>query len=219
MNSLSEIFPEVWRSRISGVDELLTSLDQSLQKDIQSLQINPSFDRIFAAFELPPEKVKVVILGQDPYPNPVHATGLAFSIPPDVTKFPPTLRNILKEYSDDLGLPTPDSGDLSAWLTEGVLLLNPLLTTRSGESLAHLNAGWESFTEAVLASLAHLPMVAILWGNSAKKYERFFDPDLSIISVHPSPLSAYRGFLGSKPFSRANSLLGGAGISSINWRL
>lgn len=219
MNLLSENLPENWRSRIAGIDEHLRILNDSLALDISRQHINPSVENIFAAFQLPPEEVKVIILGQDPYPNPAHATGLAFSIPPSIAKFPPTLKNILKEYSDDLGFIPPQTGDLSPWVHQGVLLLNPILTTKSGESLAHSNLGWEAFTVAILESLSDRPIVGILWGNNARKYERFFDSHLCITSVHPSPLSAYRGFFGSKPFSRANSLLDGAGISPINWRL
>lgn len=219
MKSLSEIFPESWREFAPGTDQILRELDETLNADFSANNINPTFDRIFAAFALAPEDVKVIILGQDPYPNPAHATGLAFSVPPTLHKLPPTLKNILQEYEDDLGLPAPMSGNLSPWMKQGVLLLNPILTTRSGESLAHQKLGWERFTDVVLAALSDRPIIAILWGNGAKRYERHFKSQFCITSVHPSPLSAYRGFLGSKPFSRANSLLNGAGISPINWRL
>ena len=219
MKSLSKIFPDRWRQITPGVDELLESLDVSLREEIMAENINPTYDRIFRAFELRPNDVKVIILGQDPYPNSSHATGLAFSVPQTIHKFPPTLKNILKEYVDDLGFPIPASGDLSPWQNQGVLLLNPILTTEPGKSLAHQKKGWEIFTDAILASLNNRPIVAILWGNGAKNYENHFNPELCIRSVHPSPLSAYRGFFGSKPFSRANSLLNGAGISPVNWRL
>ena len=163
--------------------------------------------------------MKVVILGQDPYPDPRHATGVAFSIPEEISVRPPTLRNILKEYVDDLGFPEPPSGDLSRWMEEGVLLLNPILTCKSGVSLTHQGIGWEEVSHHLLSSLSSPKIVGVLWGKKALDYQKIFAQEMTVASPHPSPLSAYRGFFGSKPFSTTNERLIGAGISPINWRL
>jgi len=212
---LFEYIPQPWREIMVEYRPILSKISSHIEGD----SFNPSADKIFASLQLPPQNVKVVILGQDPYPNPTHATGLAFSVPREISKRPPTLRNILREYVDDLGYPEPPSGDLSQWAEEGVLLLNPILTSQSGHSLSHQGIGWEDVTEHLLASISSPKLVGVLWGKKASQYQRFFKSEMTISSPHPSPLSAYKGFFGSRPFSTSNHMLIGAGISPINWRL
>jgi uracil-DNA glycosylase len=209
-----ELIPPPWQRILQNERALLAKIS----KVITGERINPERSMIFSALQIPPERVKVVIVGQDPYPASQNATGLAFSIPPFLTEFPPTLRNILKEYSSDLGYPVPMSGDLTMWQQE-VLLLNPILTCRTGESLSHAGIGWELFTRSLLTSLENSKLVGIMWGKRAQGVSRVFSPSMSITSSHPSPLSAHRGFFGSRLFSRTNEMLIGAGISPINWRL
>jgi uracil-DNA glycosylase len=207
--------PEPWQGILGEIKPTLATISHHLDKE----SVNPKIENVFAALHIPPEKVKVVILGQDPYPDPRHATGVAFSIPEEISVRPPTLRNILKEYVDDLGFPEPPSGDLSRWMEEGVLLLNPILTCKSGVSLTHQGIGWEEVSHHLLSSLSSPKIVGVLWGKKALDYQKFFAQEMTVASPHPSPLSAYRGFFGSKPFSTTNERLIGAGISPINWRL
>lgn len=185
--------------------------------------IYPPKDKVFNAFTLTPfEEVKVVILGQDPYHGPNQAMGLSFSVEEKVP-FPPSLRNIFKELHSDLGIEKPASGDLTPWAKEGVLLLNATLTVREGEAQSHGQLGWQIFTDNVIKALNHhpLPIIYILWGAYARKKVELIDTSKHgiIQSAHPSPLSASRGFLGSKPFSKANAWLGQKGRGQINWRL
>lgn len=184
---------------------------------LDPLECTPDRQNIFRAFKEPLESVKVLILGQDPYPGVNVADGLAFSIQPGTRKLPASLRNIFKEYSSDLKLPEPTSGDLSCWNSQGVMLLNRSLTTSVGLRNAHSSNGWLTFTESVAKTLAERDVVAILWGSYAQKVAPHFR--YSISTPHPSPLSAYRGFFGSKPFSRANQILEEIGSSQIDWTL
>ncbi len=177
----------------------------------------PARDSIFRALELDLEKVKVVIFGQDPYPTPGNAMGMAFSIPPEIVRVPASLRNLFQELESDLGVRKPVSGDLSAWESSGVLLLNRVLTTRIGESAAHADLGWQRITDFIAQELGSRGVVAILWGKSAQELSQYFEYQIS--SAHPSPLSAYRGFFGSKPFSRTNELLIAQGKEPIDWNL
>lgn len=177
----------------------------------------PSYGLIFRALELDLEKVKVVIFGQDPYPTPGNAMGMAFSIPPEIVRVPASLRNIFQELESDLGVKKPASGDLSSWENSGVLLLNRVLTTRIGESAAHTDLGWQLITDFIAKELGSRGVVAVLWGKSAQELSRYFQYQIS--SAHPSPLSAYRGFFGSKPFSRTNELLIAQGKEPIDWSL
>jgi len=215
MESLRSLLPREWSRLLVDHLPLLDLIDAAIGESAT----NPDRDQIFAAFALPPVSVKVVILGQDPYPQSENAHGLAFSIPHSVRKFPPTLSNIFKEYHADLGFPIPESGDLTQWRNEGVLLLNSILTCEPGKSLAHVSIGWQEFTNAVLASVVTPKTVGILWGESAKKFSGYFSGDALITSVHPSPLSAYRGFFGSSPFSRCNEILESKLINPISWHL
>lgn len=181
----------------------------------------PEPSRVLRAFTHPMDRVKVVILGQDPYPTPGHSVGLAFCVAPEVAH-PRSLVNIFSELQADLGVDAPSTGDLGPWADQGVLLLNSALTVQSGVSGSHRGRGWEQITDAVIAALVHRPggaPVAILWGKDAQKYSNKFDPRYVISSPHPSPLSARRGFFGSRPFSRANDLLQQQGVAPIEWAL
>lgn len=207
---LYEKLPSQWQEAIPDSKRLLSRID------LPKLRI-PEDGSIFKAFEIPIESIKVVILGQDPYPTPEHATGLAFSVPSGVKKYPPTLKNIFKELSEDVGV-SPTHGNLSLLQNRGVFLLNRVLTTTPHISQAHTNIGWEIFTEAVVKFLSQRPVVFILWGKSAQELAPLIDTSKLIIGVHPSPLSAYRGFFGSKPFSETNAKLANLGISAIDWK-
>ena len=199
--------------------ELYESVRQAYSKTV----VYPPADEIFTAFHLtPPERVKVVILGQDPYHEPGEAHGLAFSVKPDVS-IPPSLQNIYKELHDDLGCAIPNHGCLKSWADQGVLLLNSLLTVEAHRAFSHRSFGWEKFTDAAIEALNRedRPMVFLLWGSAAaaKKPLVRSDKRLVITSPHPSPLSAYRGFFGSRPFSRANDYLMKNGIEPVDWQL
>lgn len=185
----------------------------------ETREILPPSDQRFAAFQLtPPETVRVVILGQDPYPTPGHAHGLAFSAEPHVHPLPRSLGNIYKELADDLGT-APLTGDLRFWARQGVLLLNTALSVPAGDAGGHLKLGWRSLTEQVLAKTAQTPTAYLLWGKPAQKTGADIPntPHLKIETPHPSPLSARRGFFGSKPFSRVNDWLAARGEPIINW--
>jgi uracil-DNA glycosylase len=184
---------------------------------LQGSSIAPAQDRIFAALEVPLSEVRCVIIGQDPYPTAGNAHGLAFSIPDQVAKIPASLKNIFKELHSDLGLEIPQSGNLEKWRDQGVLLLNRFLTTEVGRSNAHSNLGWQMITKGIAEAAANQNAVAILWGTEAQALAPVFRE--SITSVHPSPLSAYRGFFGSKPFSKVNEALIRIGREPIDWRL
>jgi uracil-DNA glycosylase len=166
-----------------------------------------------------PSEAKVLILGQDPYPNSDDAMGLAFSTARRDGKLPASLKNIYRELVDDLDIPYPTSGDLSPWCKQGVVLLNRTLTCAEGESNSHRDIGWREFTDQVVSVLAQQGVVAILWGANAQEVEHHFPKSDCISSVHPSPLSAYRGFFGSKPFSRANQVLVSKGRQPIDWSI
>lgn len=203
--------------------ESFKALSDYLSQEFATETIYPNRDSIWTAFELTDySKVKVVILGQDPYHGPDQAHGLSFSVEKGV-KIPPSLRNIYKELESDLGYPAVNHGNLSKWAEEGVLLLNTVLTVRAGQANSHKNIGWESFTDSVIESLNHSshPIVFILWGKhaQAKKDLINLDKHLVIESSHPSPFSANRSFFGSRPFSRTNQLLIESGQRPIDWQL
>ncbi len=184
---------------------------------VQGTSIAPAKYQIFAALEVPLTEVRCVIVGQDPYPTAGNAHGLAFSIPDEVRKIPASLQNIFKELHTDLGLAIPQSGNLEKWRDQGVLLLNRILTTEVGRSNAHGNLGWQEITKSIAEAAANQNAVAILWGKEAQALTPVFKESIS--SVHPSPLSAYRGFFGSKPFSKVNEALMRIGREPIDWRL
>jgi len=178
--------------------------------------VAPDFNNIFCSLSRSIESTHAVIFGQDPYPTRGHAHGLAFSVNQSVNALPPSLRNIYTELSTDCGV-ARNSGDLSDWFDQGVVLVNRVLTTQIGTSLAHKDLGWQEVTNAVAQELGKHDVVAILWGKSAGELAQYFRPEWRIESVHPSPLSAYRGFFGSKPFSRCNEILVSHQISPIHW--
>lgn len=202
----------------------MQELFQFLEKENNSgKNIFPPQSEIFSAFNLTPfSRVKVVILGQDPYHGKDQAHGLAFSVLPGI-KTPPSLVNIFKELKDDIGLDIPNHGCLRAWAQEGVLLLNNVLTVEESKAASHQNKGWERFTDKVIEILnaEKENLVFILWGNPAQKKAKHLDQNKHFIlkSPHPSPLSVYRGFMGSKPFSQANEYLSSKGLVPINWSL
>jgi len=196
----------------------LSTLDE-IQAAIDSQNFLPERDLVMRALSSDFASAKVLILGQDPYPNPKYANGLAFSVSRDMEKIPASLRNIYQELNSDLGLPIPKHGDLSSWAKQGVVLLNRTLTCRVGESNSHLSVGWSAFTEACVKALAKSDVIAILWGNNAQELARYFDPTRLITSAHPSPLSAYRGFFGSSPFSKVNRALLALEREPIDWAL
>ena len=176
----------------------------------------PSEKNIFAAFYKEPNLIRVLIVGQDPYPNPDYANGLAFSVSPGITQLPASLKNIYKELESDLGIKR-NSGDLSDWANQGVLLINRCLTVEPGKSGSHTDIGWQVFTESVIKYCAINGALGILWGNEAQKLSHYFSKDDLFESVHPSPLSAYRGFFGSKPFSKVNNRLKEKNLEPIKW--
>lgn len=188
-----------------------------------SHMVFPAHPDVFRAFHLTSfATLKVVILGQDPYHGVGQANGLCFSVSPGVS-FPPSLQNIFKELEDDLGVSKPQSGDLAAWAEQGILLLNTTLTVRQGAPASHQGKGWETFTDEVIRCISQKKekIVFVLWGASARRKKSLIDvtKHTCIESVHPSPLSAYRGFFGSKPFSRINQLLRQQGTTEIDWSL
>lgn len=198
-------------------------LREFLKEEYKNQTIFPIMDKIWTAFQWTDYKdVKVVILGQDPYHGAGQAHGLSFSVQPTV-KTPPSLVNIYKELENDLGIPPANHGYLKSWAEQGVFLLNSVLTVREGKAHSHRGKGWEQITDLAIASLnkREKPIVFILWGAAARKKEALIDTDKHFIltSVHPSPLSAYRGFFGSKPFSKTNQILIDSGQTPINWEL
>ena len=198
-------------------DEFLAPHKGRIREILSNRNFAPEYEKVFAALALPLDEVKVVIFGQDPYPTAGQATGLAFSIPRNFQPLPPTLKNIYRELSDDVGVVTPSHGDLSSWSEQGVLLLNRTLTIRAGESNSDQNIGWREITDAIAQELGQRKVCAILWGKNAEELLRFFRSEFTIQSPHPSPLSAYRGFFGSKPFSRSNEILQSIGLNPIDW--
>jgi uracil-DNA glycosylase len=184
---------------------------------IEDEDIAPARELIFQAFTSDLDSIRCVIVGQDPYPTPGNAMGLAFSVPRSVVPIPQSLKNIFTELESDIGIEPPSHGDLSKWSKSGVLLLNRVLTTRLGESNSHREIGWQEVTDRIAAELGKRDVVAILWGKQAQELSKFFN--YSVESVHPSPLSAYRGFFGSKPFSRVNEILQSMGRKEIDWSL
>ena len=182
----------------------------------------PAGDAILRAFSTPLDDVRVLIVGQDPYPTPGHPIGLSFAVAPDVRPIPRSLQSIYRELADDLGIARPTSGDLTPWMRRGVMLLNRVLTVQAGNSGSHRGKGWESFTAAAIEGLVNrpdAPLVAILWGKDAQSLEPMLGDTPIIASAHPSPMSADRGFFGSRPFSRANGLLEELGDDPIDWSL
>ena len=214
MSLATQLHPN-WQSLLGDKVELLYEIEKNLRGE----DYLPTYDRILQALSYDPKIAKILILGQDPYPNRIDAMGLAFSTLRSDGKFPATLQNIFKELSSDIDIEKPKIGDLSPWCEQGVVLLNRTLTCRVGESDSHRDIGWHQFTYEVVRHLAELDVIAILWGKSAQELGNLFTSQRLITSVHPSPLSAYRGFFGSKPFSRANEMLRASHRTQIEWHL
>ena len=214
-----------WEKALKGEfsKDYYKKLFVKIQEEYQTRTIYPPADDIFNAFHFTPlEEVKVVILGQDPYHEPGQAHGLCFSVKPQVP-IPPSLVNIYKELEDDLGCYIPNNGYLEKWARQGVMMLNTVLTVRAHQANSHKDLGWEQFTDAAIRVLAEQdrPMVFVLWGKPAqRKKEMIHNPKHLILeSPHPSPLSAYRGFFGSRPFSRINAYLEQNGLEPIDWQI
>jgi uracil-DNA glycosylase len=201
-----------WQVELASHKALIESIDSF----ITSRSVTPDYNLIFRALNQPIESTRVVIFGQDPYPTKGHAHGLAFSIDSSITNLPASLRNIYKELFADLGITRTD-GDLSDWADQGVMLINRVLSTEIGKSLAHEKLGWQDITERVAQVLGERDVIAVLWGSAALPLKQFFHEQSVITSVHPSPLSAYRGFFGSSPFSQVNAMLRSKGLKEINW--
>ena len=199
------------------VFEPIQGLIDEVLSQISHEEIAPPRESVFRAFEMDLASVRCVIVGQDPYPTLGNAMGLAFSVAPTVTKIPQSLKNIFIELENDVGISSPPNGDLSRWSTSGVLLLNRVLTTKLGESNAHDRIGWQEITDHIAMELGKRDVVSILWGKQAQELSNHFE--YKVLGVHPSPLSAYRGFFGSKPFSQVNQLLDSLGRAPIDWKL
>jgi uracil-DNA glycosylase len=220
--SLIEIVEAGWAEALAPVAGDIAAMGDFLRAEIAAGRTYlPAGDNVLRAFGQPFDAVRVLVVGQDPYPTPGHPIGLSFAVAADVRPLPRSLVNIFKELQDDLGVPAPVSGDLTPWAEQGVLLLNRVLTVRPGKPGSHQGKGWEKVTEQAVRSLAARPqpLVAILWGRQAQSLRPLLDGVARIESVHPSPLSASGGFFGSKPFSRANSYLESAGATGVDWRL
>lgn len=222
MKPLNKIMAEDWALALKTIEPQIRQMGEFLRSEVKAgRRFLPAPANIFRAFKTPLEDVKVLIVGQDPYPDPRYPVGLSFSVKPDVKPIPQSLQNIYKEIVDDIGGEIPENGDLSSWAEQGVMLLNRNLTVEAGKPNSHQGKGWEEITEAAIKALNERdkPMVAILWGNNARQLKTFLtNPKIKIIeSAHPSPLSASRGFFGSKPFSQTNEYLKQHNITPIKW--
>ncbi|MCU1402092.1 MAG: uracil-DNA glycosylase [Microbacteriaceae bacterium] len=222
MSELVELVEPGWAAALEPAAGTIAALGDFLRAESASGRgYLPKGDQVLRAFGYPLADVRVLIVGQDPYPTPGHPIGLSFAVNRAVRPLPRSLQNIYRELRDDLGLATPPHGDLSAWAENGVMLLNRVLTVQPGRSGAHRGRGWESVTELAIRSLVArgTPLVAILWGKDAQSLAPLLGSTPVIASAHPSPLSASGGFFGSKPFSRANAALGQLGAPPVDWSL
>ncbi len=211
-----------WADALAPVEPSIEVMGRFLREELAAGRgYLPSGDHVLRAFQAPLADVRVLVVGQDPYPTPGHPIGLSFSVAPDVRPLPPSLLNIYKELVSDLGVPAPSTGDLSPWATNGVMLLNRVLTVEPGKSAAHRGKGWEKVTDRAIEVLAARggPLAAILWGRDAQTLKPMLGGIPWVESVHPSPLSASRGFFGSRPFSKVNDLLVRQGGQPVDWRI
>ncbi len=211
-----------WAAALEPVEGTLESMGRFLRAELQEgRSYLPEGHQVLRAFQRPLDAARVLIVGQDPYPTPGHPVGLSFSVAPDVRPLPPSLANIFRELVDDLTVPAPSTGDLTPWADQGVVLLNRVLTVQPGRSAAHRGRGWEKVTDRAVEVLATRggPLVAVLWGRDAQALKPLLHGVPWVESVHPSPLSASRGFHGSRPFSRVNDLLVQQGGAPVDWRL
>ena len=219
---LSDLVAPDWASALAPVEPTVHRLGDFLREEVaQGRSYLPAGAHVLRAFERPMADVRVLIVGQDPYPTPGHAVGLSFSVAPDVRPVPRSLVNIYTELEADLGVPRPPHGDLTAWADRGVLLLNRVLTVRPGAAGSHRRQGWEDVTRVAIEALVARggPMVAVLWGRDAQSLTPMLGDTPVVASAHPSPLSARNGFFGSRPFSRVNALLAEQGADPIDWTL
>jgi uracil-DNA glycosylase len=211
-----------WAEALAPVDERIAALGRFLRDErAAGRRYLPADENIFRAFRRPLADVRVLVVGQDPYPNPDYPIGLSFAVERHVWPLPKSLVNIYLEYRSDLDLVPPRHGDLSSWSDQGVMLLNRALTVGANDAGSHRGRGWEEVTERAITALAGRggPCVAVLWGSDARSLKPLLGPVPWVESAHPSPLSAYRGFFGSKPFSRVNRLLEEQGADPVDWTL
>jgi uracil-DNA glycosylase len=219
---LNEIVEAGWAKALEPVAGRNTAMGDFLRSEIAAGRTYlPTGPNVLRAFQQPFDDVRVLIVGQDPYPTPGHPVGLSFSVAPDVHPLPGSLVNIFREYSADLGFPPPSNGDLTPWTRHGVLLLNRALTTAPRKPAAHRGKGWEEVTEQAIRALVArgAPLVSVLWGRDARNLRPLLGDLPAVESSHPSPMSADRGFFGSRPFSRANEMLTRQGAELVDWRL
>lgn len=219
---LAELIAPDWAEALAPVADRIAAMGDFLRAEItEGRGYLPDGANVLRAFTRPLAEVRVLILGQDPYPTPGHPVGLSFSVAPQVRPLPRSLNNIYAELESDLGIPPAPTGDLTPWFNQGVLLLNRVLTVRPGTPGSHRGKGWEQVTECAIDALAARggPLVAILWGKDAQSLAPRLDGIDQIASPHPSPMSARYGFFGSRPFSRANAALLDQGAEPIDWRL
>ena len=219
---LSEIVHPSWLAALTPVEGVIAFLGTMLREEIAAGRgYLPAGENVLRAFADPMDEVRVLVVGQDPYPTPGHAIGLSFAVDRVVRPLPRSLQNIFRELVADTGVPAPGHGDLSAWTQQGVLLLNRVLTVGPGKPGSHRGRGWEKVTEAAVRGLVarQAPLVAILWGRDAQNLRPLLGRTPIVQSAHPSPMSADRGFFGSRPFSRTNELLAEQGAEPVDWRL
>jgi uracil-DNA glycosylase len=219
---LAEVVEAGWATALAPVQERISALGDFLRAEIAAgRQYLPAGAHVLRAFQQPFDDVRVLIVGQDPYPTPGHPVGLSFSVSPETRPIPRSLVNIFKEYSDDLGHPAPSTGDLTPWTERGVLLLNRVLTVAPGRPGSHRDKGWEAVTEQAIRALAARgkPLAAVLWGRDARNLRPLLGDVRCVESAHPSPMSAHGGFFGSRPFSRVNGLLEAVGVEPVDWKL
>jgi uracil-DNA glycosylase len=219
---LNEVMEAGWAQALAGVSDRIAAMGEFLRAEVEAgRRYLPAGENVLRAFHQPFRDVRVLIVGQDPYPTPGNPVGLSFSVAPNVPRLPGSLVNIFREYCDDLGHPQPSNGDLTPWAERGVLLLNRVLTVQPGKAGSHRSKGWEDVTAEAIRALAARdePMVAILWGNDARSLRSLMPGIECLQSVHPSPMSADRGFFGSRPFSKANEILTRKGAEPIDWKL
>ncbi|MGI8680078.1 MAG: uracil-DNA glycosylase [Jatrophihabitans sp.] len=219
---LDEVVEAGWATALAPVADQVSAMGKFLRAEVAAgRRYLPAGENILRAFRQPFADVRVLVVGQDPYPTPGHPIGLSFAVERDVRPLPPSLRNIYKELRTDVGVDAPEHGDLTAWTTHGVLLLNRCLTVAPGVSASHREKGWEAVTEQAIRALVarDTPLVAILWGRDARSLRPILGSVPAVESAHPSPLSAANGFFGSRPFSRANAALMAQGADSVDWSL
>jgi uracil-DNA glycosylase len=220
---LTEVVEAGWAEALAPVADTVTGMGEFLRAELAAgRRYLPSGPNVLRAFQQPFDAVRVLIVGQDPYPTVGHPVGLSFSVAPDVRPLPRSLVNIYREYCEDLGHPPPSTGDLTPWTERGVLLLNRVLTVQPGQPASHRGKGWEKVTDRAITALAarSTPLVGILWGRDARTLRPQLGPGVPCVeSAHPSPMSADRGFFGSRPFSRVNALLEERGADPIDWKL